>query len=112
MPGFELDKRPRIDTSSSKISITAIQPSRRVGHRLGVFDKSARAGVIERVSLRNFKCHSLLEFNFHDRINFILGLNGSGKSAVMDAIILILGGRAACTGRQASAKTFIKTNAE
>lgn len=35
-----------------------------------------------------------------------------GKSAVMDAIILCLGGRANNTGRSASAKTFIKTNTE
>ena len=39
-------------------------------------------------------------------------LTKGGKSAVMDAIILCLGGRAAATGRQASAKTFIKTNSE
>ena len=30
----------------------------------------------------------------------------------MDAIILCLGGRANSTGRQAAAKTFIKTNSE
>jgi len=30
----------------------------------------------------------------------------------MDAIILCLGGRANSTGRQAAAKTFIKTNNE
>jgi chromosome segregation ATPase len=97
-----------------------------------------KAGIIERVCFKNFKCHSYLEFKLHPYINFILGRNGSkfklnfqvnkyfkiqknwivelfvkgGKSAVMDAIILGLGGKAQSTGRQASAKTFIKTNSE
>lgn len=74
--------------------------------------KPACAGVIEKISLKNFKCHSLLKFELHPYINFILGRNGSGKSSVMDGITLCLGGRAASTGRQASAKTFIKTNCD
>ena len=36
-----------------------------------------RVGIIEKISLTNFKCHSHLEFNFHSYINFILGRNGS-----------------------------------
>lgn len=76
------------------------------------FQSGPRAGIIERLYMRDFKCHSLLEFNLHSYINFILGRNGSGKSAVMDAVILCLGGKAASTGRQASAKTFIKTGAD
>jgi len=74
--------------------------------------KAPCAGVIEKIHLKNFKCHSSLDFEFHPYINFILGRNGSGKSAIMDAIVLCLGGRAAATGRQASAKTFIKTNCD
>ena len=38
------------------------------------------AGVIESVSFKNFKCHSLLQFDFNPNINFILGRNGSGFS--------------------------------
>ena len=56
--------------------------------------KGPCAGVIQKISLRNFKCHSALDFDLHPYINFIIGRNGSGKSAVMDAIILCLGGRA------------------
>ena len=36
-----------------------------------------RVGIIENISLTNFKCHSFLEFSFHSYINFILGRNGS-----------------------------------
>lgn len=110
-------KKERVDTRISCINqfndentLSQLEATQNMG-RLKK-DKNARAGIIERVYLKNFKCHSLLEFNLHDRINFILGRNGSGKSAVMDAVILILGARATCTGRQASAKTFIKTNAD
>lgn len=44
-------------------------------------------------------------------VNVKLKIKG-GKSAVMDAVILCLGGRANSTGRQAAARTFIKTNTE
>ncbi len=70
------------------------------------------AGTIERVYVKNFKCHPELEFDLGTNINFILGRNGSGKSAVMDAIILCFGGNAKSTGRQANAKTFIKKNCD
>lgn len=53
------------------------------------------AGVIEEIYVKNFKCHSELHFVLNPYINFVLGRNGSGKSAVMDAITLCLGGRAA-----------------
>jgi chromosome segregation ATPase len=90
-------------------------------------------GFIEKIKLKNFKCHDYLEFQFHPYINFILGRNGSnykvlkydklriisnhnfnlgGKSAIMDAVILALGGRTAATGRAANIKTFIKNNSE
>jgi hypothetical protein len=38
---------------------------------------SPRCGTIERITLVNFKCHSLFEWDFHNCINFILGSNGS-----------------------------------
>ena len=44
----------------------------------------------------------------YNQTKYLLG----GKSAVMDAIILCLGGRAHSTGRQAAIKSFIKRNAE
>ena len=41
-------------------------------------------------------------------MNFIVGLNGSGKSSVLTAIVVGLGGRAALTSRGNSLKNLIK----
>jgi len=41
-------------------------------------------------------------------VNFIVGLNGSGKSSILTAIMVGLGGRAALTCRGNSVKNLIK----
>ncbi|KAG8746258.1 Structural maintenance of chromosomes protein 6 [Ceratobasidium sp. 414] len=46
--------------------------------------------------------------NFGPQINFVIGHNGSGKSAVLSAIAIALGGRSASTGRGTGLKSFIK----
>lgn len=50
------------------------------------------------------KCH--LELG--PLINFIVGENGSGKSAALTALIICLGGRASSTNRGGSLKSFVK----
>ena len=75
--------------------------------------------------MSQFMCHKLLSFNFGPQINFIIGTsridahiatssdastghNGSGKSAVLSAITVALGGKTASTGRGAGLKSFIR----
>ncbi|KAG6831338.1 hypothetical protein H0H92_011253 [Tricholoma furcatifolium] len=65
-------------------------------------------GIIERVEMVNFMCHPFLKFEFGPQINFIIGHNGSGKSAVLSAITVALGGKSASTGRGSGLKSFIK----
>ena len=102
-------------------------------------------GIIERVEMVDFMCHSFLKFNFGPQINFIIGgyptrpiprdtergfqtlqvitavskqshvrhplfnnLRPGGKSAVLTAITVALGGKAAVTGRGTGLKSFIK----
>ncbi|XP_032356707.1 structural maintenance of chromosomes protein 6 isoform X1 [Etheostoma spectabile] len=68
-------------------------------------------GVIESITLKNFMCHHLLgPFQFGSNVNFIVGNNGSGKSAILTALIVGLGGKATVTNRGASLKDFVKTN--
>ena len=66
-------------------------------------------GIIESISLRNFMCHSRLTMKFPNSVNFIVGHNGSGKSAVLTALVVGLGGKASSTSRGSSLKTLIKT---
>ncbi|KAM9341065.1 structural maintenance of chromosomes protein 6 [Symphorus nematophorus] len=67
-------------------------------------------GLIESITLKNFMCHHLLgPFQFGPNVNFIVGNNGSGKSAILTALIVGLGGKATFTNRGVSLKDFVKT---
>nr|XP_057912174.1 structural maintenance of chromosomes protein 6-like [Doryrhamphus excisus]XP_057912175.1 structural maintenance of chromosomes protein 6-like [Doryrhamphus excisus]XP_057912176.1 structural maintenance of chromosomes protein 6-like [Doryrhamphus excisus] len=67
------------------------------------------AGIVESITLKNFMCHALLgPFTFGPNVNFVVGSNGSGKSAVLTALIVSLGGNAQATNRGASLKGFVK----
>lgn len=68
----------------------------------------AESGVIERVELVNFMCHKRLTVTLGSQVNFIIGHNGSGKSAVLTGITIALGGKAASTNRGNSLKSFVK----
>ena len=57
-------------------------------------------------------CHTYLEVSLGALINFIIGHNGSGKSAVLTAITICLGGKATATNRGQSLKSFIQEGAE
>ena len=69
-------------------------------------------GVIEEVFCRNFMCHSKLRVRLGPNINFIIGHNGSGKSAVLTAIQMCLGGKAQATNRATNLKGMIKEGEE
>ncbi|KAG8723910.1 Structural maintenance of chromosomes protein 6 [Ceratobasidium sp. 395] len=71
-------------------------------------NRIADYGTIQRVEMTNFMCHQRVTINLDPRINFIVGNNGSGKSAVLSAIAIALGGRSASTGRGTGLKSFIK----
>ncbi|OAX81956.1 hypothetical protein ACJ72_03701 [Emergomyces africanus] len=68
----------------------------------------AEHGIIERVDCYNFMCHEHFSVDLGPLINFIVGKNGSGKSAILTALTLCLGGKASVTNRGQSLKSFIK----
>ncbi|KAJ7451551.1 P-loop containing nucleoside triphosphate hydrolase protein [Mycena latifolia] len=68
----------------------------------------AEHGIIEGIEMHQFMCHKYLTFSFGPQINFIIGHNGSGKSAVLSAITVALGGKANSTGRGNGLKSFIR----
>ncbi|KAI0632484.1 P-loop containing nucleoside triphosphate hydrolase protein [Trametes polyzona] len=68
----------------------------------------AEMGIIETIEMTQFMCHRLLTFSLGPQINFIIGHNGSGKSAVLSALTVALGGKATTTGRGSGLKSFIR----
>lgn len=66
-------------------------------------------GILESVHVVNFMCHANYVFDLNPLINFICGKNGSGKSAILTAITLCLGGKAADTNRSKNLAGFIKS---
>lgn len=82
-------------------------------HRESQADNRAAAnGIIETVTCINFMCHTRLHVELGPLLNFIVGENGSGKSAVLTAITLCLGAKASSTNRGGSLKSFIKEGQE
>ncbi|CCU99378.1 unnamed protein product [Malassezia sympodialis ATCC 42132] len=116
-------KRARIDTPSSSEDDTdadaevAPQPRDSNGEAGGTATTPSlplpvdAMGVIERVDMINFMCHRHLSIRLGPRINFIIGHNGSGKSAILTAITIALGGKANTTSRGSSLKDFIREGA-
>ncbi|KAJ7781699.1 P-loop containing nucleoside triphosphate hydrolase protein [Mycena maculata] len=91
---FEEDNTPHI--------LAALNDKRKVHG--GIADH----GIIEAIEMHQFMCHKYLTFSFGPQINFIIGHNGSGKSAVLSAITVALGGKANSTGRGNGLKSFIR----
>jgi chromosome segregation ATPase len=65
-------------------------------------------GIIEEIQCINFMCHEHLTVTLGPLINFIIGHNGSGKSAVLTALTICLGGKATATNRAQNLKSLIK----
>ncbi|ORY67075.1 P-loop containing nucleoside triphosphate hydrolase protein [Pseudomassariella vexata] len=71
-------------------------------------NRVAPNAVIESITCYNFMCHTRLHCELGPLLNFIVGENGSGKSAILTAITLCLGGKASSTNRGASLRSFVK----
>lgn len=85
----------------------------RQSNRAGaVANHAAENGILESIQCLNFMCHDNLHVELGPLLNFIVGENGSGKSAILTAITLCLGGKASSTNRGGSLKSFIKEGRE
>jgi len=70
-------------------------------------------GVLRALVLENFMNHAHLRVDFDPHVNFIVGRNGSGKSAIVNALIAGFGHRASSTGRNTNtSKSLIMNGAE
>jgi len=87
------NKKTRHSTDSRKSTILPGSP--------------AEAGIIKQVYVENFMCHQKLNVDLCRNVNFIIGQNGSGKSAILAAIRICLGAAARSTGRGRSLQDLI-----
>ncbi|TPX09610.1 uncharacterized protein E0L32_009211 [Thyridium curvatum] len=71
-------------------------------------NRIADNGILENITCINFMCHERLSVDLGPLLNFVVGENGSGKSAILTAITLCLGGKASSTNRGGSLKSFVK----
>lgn len=69
-------------------------------------------GWIKCIELQDFMCHHHLKVTLNSTINFITGNNGSGKSALLTALTVCLGGRASTTQRASSLASLVREGAE
>ncbi|EGG13304.1 structural maintenance of chromosome protein [Cavenderia fasciculata] len=68
-------------------------------------------GIIESISVENFMCHRHFEIKFGPNVNFISGENGSGKSALLVALIICLGAKSGTTNRGHKLADLVKNDA-
>ncbi len=47
--------------------------------------------ILKRLRLYNFRCYEELNISFHPSFNILLGINGTGKTAILEAIRIALG---------------------
>ncbi|MDR3338589.1 MAG: AAA family ATPase, partial [Candidatus Symbiothrix sp.] len=46
---------------------------------------------LKNIHLANFRCYENLEIDFHPQFNILLGINGTGKTAILEAIRIAMG---------------------
>ncbi|CAH1154399.1 unnamed protein product [Phaedon cochleariae] len=71
-----------------------------------------RPGSIRKIEVRNFVTYSHVELYPGPNLNMIIGPNGTGKSTVVAAIILGLGGNPKVVGRGTRVSEYVKHNCE
>lgn len=74
-------------------------------------DDKHLSGYIKKVKLRNFMSHENFELSLGPQLNFIVGNNGSGKSAILTAITIGLGGKTSDTNRGTKLTDLIREGA-
>ncbi|CAO3684313.1 unnamed protein product [Umbelopsis vinacea] len=67
------------------------------------------SGSIVRIALKNFVTYNWCEFFPGPQLNMIIGPNGTGKSTIVCAIALGLGGSTSVLGRARNISEFVKT---
>lgn len=72
-------------------------------------DDSTNRPYIKEIKLQDFMCHHNFEIKLSSGLNLIYGTNGSGKSAILTAIMIALGGKARSTSRSENLGGLVRT---
>ncbi|CAD7702279.1 unnamed protein product, partial [Ostreobium quekettii] len=83
----------------------------RQDRKLSLPHKFNAVGQIVSVKLVQFMNHDNFEVHFGPNVNFVSGQNGSGKSAILQAVQVCLGVKARGTGRGTNVSQYIKKGA-
>ncbi|KAL6928782.1 hypothetical protein ACO0SA_002111 [Hanseniaspora valbyensis] len=75
-------------------------------------DGTIKAGYIKSIKLLNFMCHEHFFIELTPNLNFIIGNNGTGKSAILTAIAVGLGANASQAQRSGHLKGLIRHGTE
>ncbi|KZT41654.1 P-loop containing nucleoside triphosphate hydrolase protein [Sistotremastrum suecicum HHB10207 ss-3] len=116
-PAREEEEEEEAEESNEEEDVDANEENFRKEHlesiRKSIAEKANQQGapgkvaIIKKIELHNFMCHKRLTVNLGEQINFIIGHNGSGKSAILTALVLALGTKASMTGRGSGIKSFV-----
>jgi len=91
------ENRPRVGGVGAAGGVSSV-PSR-----------GSEPGTVAKIHCENFMCHGNLDVLLERNVNYIVGQNGSGKSAVLAALIVAMGVRARATDRAKSMKELIRS---
>ncbi|GMK57361.1 hypothetical protein CspeluHIS016_0401950 [Cutaneotrichosporon spelunceum] len=105
----DLDSDDEMNDDDVEANIEELRRQRAVERRRRDPEELATAGVVKEISLINFMCHENLTVTLAEKMNFVVGHNGSGKSAILSGLAVALGAKATITGRGAGLKSMIMT---
>lgn len=97
---------------STKLDVDSEQNAELIVEDFRVDSNIYETGIITRIYMEDFMCHRMFDIHLGQRVNFITGQNGSGKSAIVAAIQLCLGATAKNTGRGNSLGKLVREGFE
>lgn len=101
-----------MDVESNDIGAASEQGDRPIPWREDNTRTVGLPGHVKTIELVDFMCHKHMKMEFAPHVTFVYGLNGSGKSATLQALQCALGVKASQTGRSANQKGFVRTGAD
>ncbi|XP_037941718.1 structural maintenance of chromosomes protein 5-like [Teleopsis dalmanni] len=70
---------------------------------------NVNAGKICEILVENFLTYKKFKFNAEPYLNLIIGPNGTGKSSIVSAIVLVFGGEPKLLGRNNDLSTYVRS---